>query len=64
MTVREWLKDYEWFPQVEHNVEMQGWDTLDGEGVNASEALHGAFIWENTPEGHEFWMKIYENLQQ
>lgn len=65
MTVRDWLKDYEWWPQVELNANLQkAGGILETEDESAAEALQGAFIWGITPEGHDFWSNIYENLQQ
>lgn len=28
-----------------------------------SEAIFGAFVWDTSPEGHEYWNKIYEQAQ-
>ena len=35
---------------------------LNYEGYTTSEIVDLAFTWENTPEGEEFWLKIYNEL--
>jgi hypothetical protein len=64
-TVRDWLKDYEWFPQVEHNANSQNdGRALDVERRSAGTALFSAFVWDDSEEGFDFWSNIHENLQQ
>ncbi len=65
MTVRDWLKDYEFWPLVEkYAMEQSNGETLEFEDINAAEALLGAFYFWDTSEGHDFWYNIYQNLQQ
>lgn len=65
MTVRDWLKDYEFWPLVEkYAMEQADGETLDFEDTSAAEALLGAFYFDETEEGSWFWWNIYENLQQ
>lgn len=65
MTVRDWLKDYEFWPLVEkYAMEQSNGETLEFEDINAAEALLGAFNFLDTNEGHGFWWNIYQNLQQ
>jgi hypothetical protein len=62
-TVRDWLKDYEWFPQVELNANIQNdGRALDAEQRSAGNALFGAFVWEDSEEGFDFWENIHEKL--
>ena len=35
---------------------------LNYEGYTTSEIVDIAFTWENTPEGEEYWLKIYNEL--
>mgnify|MGYP003589714177 CR=1 FL=1 len=35
---------------------------LDYEGYTTSEIVDQAFIWQDTPEGEEYWSKIYNEL--
>lgn len=63
MTVRDWLKDYEFWPLVEkYAMEQSNGETLEFVGINAAEALLGAFNFLDTNEGHGFWWNIYQNL--
>jgi hypothetical protein len=64
-TTRDWLKDYEWFPQVEANAnEQRCSDVFDVEVSGAVEALSGAFVWEYSQEGSQYWYRIHESLEQ
>ena len=36
----------------------------DEEVEDMSEAIANAFIWEHTPEGHNYWENIYDNLMR
>lgn len=65
MTVRDWLKDYEFWPLVEkYAMEHYNTETLDSEDSSPTQALLGAFLFSATEEGYDFWWNIYENLQQ
>ena len=35
---------------------------LNYEGYTTSEIVDQAFTWEDTPEGQEYWLKIYNEL--
>ena len=35
---------------------------LNYEGYTTSEIVDNAFTWEDTPEGEEYWLKIYNEL--
>ena len=35
---------------------------LNYEGYTTSEIVDQAFTWEDTPEGEEYWLKIYNEL--
>lgn len=35
---------------------------LNYEGYTTSEIVDRAFTWENTPEGEQYWLKIYNEL--
>lgn len=64
MTVRDWLKDYEFWPLVEkYAMEHYNTETLDSEDSSPAQALLGAFLFSATEEGSDFWWNIYENLQ-
>jgi len=63
-TILEWLEQakadgYEWADEAIENAITE----LSGlEEISLSEALAGAFEWESSKQGHEYWEKIYVNL--
>lgn len=68
-TVIEWLKQakaegYEWAERAQLAVKEQGTYEEGEPSVreNLSDALHCAFTWGDTFEGHKFWSRIYHAL--
>jgi glycine betaine/choline ABC-type transport system substrate-binding protein len=63
-TILEWLQQakadgYEW---ADAAIENAITELSDLEEISLSEALAGAFEWESSEQGHEYWEKIYVNL--
>ena len=61
-TIREWLNE---LPEpissrAIKNAENESESSLEEEDVTSSImcALAGAFVWNDTPEGHEFWRQV------
>lgn len=53
---------YEWADAAIENAINHGIGHI--EETSISEALAGAFDWEYTQQGHEYWSNIYENILQ
>jgi len=63
--ILEWLEQakadgYEWADEAIENAMHHGLGHVDE--ISLSEALAGAFEWESSKQGHEYWEKIYVNL--
>ena len=46
------------------NAERNFENTLGKKRKTISDALHSAFVWMNTPEGHFFWKNIHNELEK
>lgn len=61
--IRKWLQTQEWYPQFKKNMRKEPEDKqkyiLIGKAY--SETIKGAFIWNGTPEGINFWWNV--NIQ-
>ncbi len=55
-TCEEFFGTHEWWPKMKANLEKQG-RSLSIKHQNRYSATD-AFIWRETPEGHEFWRRI------
>lgn len=61
-TVREWLNE---LPEpirsrAIRNAEDYHKPFLDESEISLREAVLGAFLWSETPEGNEFWSAVYD----
>lgn len=58
----------EWFEELPEDVRKKAINNSEKEGLDdipelsLSISLFGAFVWSDTPEGHDFWSKIVDNL--
>lgn len=72
-SVREWLREQTWFPKYIINiandverakgegVSIDVLDKLDGSLLGCS--IAAAFRWSQTPEGHTYWARANEDLE-
>jgi len=61
-TIREWsetIEDYDVRIRAINNTDI---DALDLERESLSEAMYFAFIWSYSPEGHSYWIKFVDSL--
>lgn len=60
-TIKEWFND---LPEDVREKALRNTDDLRLESTELSlkSALIGAFAWEDTPEGGDYWGKIYTSL--
>lgn len=40
------------------------WMAGSGEDEDRAKGIGGAFVWDKTKEGHEYWSKINANMQE
>ena len=68
-TILEWLEQakengVEWAEKAISEAKKQyGNTTINRERSSIADALHGAFIWEDTLDGHEYWSDLYFSLK-
>lgn len=61
----------EWFkllpPKIKakarKNTKVMGGDALKYMANSLSTALMNSFVWAETPEGHRFWLKLYDQIR-
>lgn len=67
-TMRDWLRltlSYDRYPMAIANAEAQGNShKLDNLYADPAAALDGAFCWEESEQGHEYWSSIHRQLEQ
>lgn len=57
----------EWFNELPEPYRTQAIENtkeamIDLKDKKISGALRGAFIWELSPQGHDYWQELYETL--
>ena len=59
--IEAWENGHDWAEKAWINTDFE---VVDGnwEFENLKHALLGAFIWEKSPEKHDYWQKIYDSL--
>lgn len=59
--IEAWENGHDWAEKawINTNIEVV---TGNFEFESLKKALMGAFIWEDSPEKHDYWQKIYESL--
>lgn len=62
-TKRWWFKKakaegYDWADKALKNTKGSSYNNQ----ISLSRSLSCAFVWEESPEGHDFWEKIYDGL--
>ena len=68
-SIREWLKELpeEHRTKAQINYEEQRMQLPDEAPElmvsSAKSALKGSFIWENSPEGFDYWEKVFNELE-
>ena len=67
-TILEWLNEakeqgYEWADAAIRNYDPKFADFGENKQLDTlSDALDGAFDWQDNPEGEDFWVKIHMDL--
>jgi hypothetical protein len=57
----------EWYNELPNDIKIKAlanteWTTIYSGAPKLSEALLTAFVWNDTPEGMEYWLKIYTDI--
>jgi hypothetical protein len=57
----------EWYNELPNDIKIKAlanteWTTIDSNDASLSQALLTAFVWTDTPEGMEYWLKIYTDV--
>jgi hypothetical protein len=55
----------EWLDQLPEPYRTKALDNMEWDDYSADDmvdALQGAFLWENTPEGHKYWLDLCEAI--
>jgi hypothetical protein len=60
-TIKEWIEEAE-EPYRTQMLNNTSEDTLKDKAESLLDALYGAFIWENSPEEHEYWSNYKNTL--
>lgn len=63
-TIREWFEELEepYRTQAISNSKKFNPGGLDLQDRSLSDALTSAFLWESTPEGHDYWHSLFLKL--
>jgi hypothetical protein len=59
----------EWYNELPNDIKIKAlantkWTTIDSSAASLSEALCTAFVWSDTPEGMDYWSKVYDKAKR
>lgn len=59
----------EWYNELPNDIKIKAlantkWTTIDSSDASLPQALLGAFVWSDTPEGMDYWSEVYDKAER